>query len=355
MPYDIEFIPVDSGERSGDAIVVRWSDGQRLRIGVIDGGTKESGEAIVSHIRKYYGAAADVDFALNTHPDCDHCSGLTVVLEELPVRELLMHLPWNYSAELVALLNDERVTEGSLQKRLKDKLARACDVEKLARKLGIPVREPFQGTRVGPFVVLSPSLDWYKELVVQFRNMPEARNSFGAGLLKKALDVVQTVAETLDIETLRENGETSAENESSVILYGDFDGRKILLTGDAGIQALNRAADYADLTIPGWNRGLAMIQIPHHGSRRNVSPSILNRLLGPRVGDGEERGWAFASASKESKTHPRKAVLNAFKRRGYKCCATQGHTKRHYKDTPDREGWGPITPFPFFDTVETYD
>lgn len=81
MAYDLEWLPVGNGERSGDAIVMRWLENSTYKIGIIDGGTKESGQAIVDHIKKYYGQDSVVDFVLNTHPDCDHCSGLTVVLE----------------------------------------------------------------------------------------------------------------------------------------------------------------------------------------------------------------------------------------------------------------------------------
>ena len=69
-------------------------------------------------------------------------------------------------------------------------------------------------------------------------------------MLKTILDAakagVKWVQETLDIETLSEGGETSrAQNESSVVMYGNFDGQKVLLTGDAGLVALARAHAYA--------------------------------------------------------------------------------------------------------------
>src|SRR3546814_4468000 len=69
----------------------------------------------------------------------------------------------------------------------------------------------------------------------------------------------------------------------SVIQYACLEGSRILLTGDAGRDALNEAADFAPyigLVLPGIER----IQIPHHGSRRNVSTEVLDRWLGPRLG-----------------------------------------------------------------------
>ena len=47
-----------------------------------------------------------------------------------------------------------------------------------------------------------------------------------------------------------------------------------------------------------------------------MSPSLLNRLLGPIVADGERtKRMAIVSVGKNS-DHPRKMVVNAFLRRG---------------------------------------
>ena len=51
-------------------------------------------------------------------------------------------------------------------------------------------------------------------------------------------------SEDLFTETLREGGITAAENESSVVLYGQIDGRNILLTADAGLRALGAAVSW---------------------------------------------------------------------------------------------------------------
>ena len=154
------------------------------------------------------------------------------------------------------------------------------------------------------------------------------------------------------VETLSEDGETSCENESSVVLYGNLGGRGVLLTGDAGIQALGKATDYA--TDLGFDLITSkFMQVPHHGSRNNVSPSILNRFVGPKVGEGAATTkTAFVSASKDSEVHPRKVVTNAFLRRGANVHQTKGQSKRHSHNMPDREGWTASTPIPFHAQVE---
>ncbi len=57
MAYEIDFLPVGEGERSGDAIALRIGDlsaRDKQLVLVIDGGTKESGEELVKHIKQYY-------------------------------------------------------------------------------------------------------------------------------------------------------------------------------------------------------------------------------------------------------------------------------------------------------------
>ena len=83
-------------------------------------------------------------------------------------------------------------------------------------------------------------------------------------------------------------------------------------------------------------QSFSFVQIPHHGSRRNVGPSVLNQLLGPIQPEGTTRFTAFVSAPKDDDTHPRKIVLNAFMRRGGKVIATQGTNKIHYGGFPKR-------------------
>ena len=63
MAYEIDYLPVGDGEKSGDAIVLRYGNlnGPRDQqvIIVIDGRFKDSGEHLVNHIAKYYAAYQD--------------------------------------------------------------------------------------------------------------------------------------------------------------------------------------------------------------------------------------------------------------------------------------------------------
>lgn len=346
LGLEIDFLQVGDGERSGDAIALRY--GNLLagyEVMVIDGGNKASGEALVHHIVDVYGTTT-VSHVLNTHPDGDHSSGLTEVLQYLDVKRLWMHRPWAYSAGLLDHFRDPRFTASGLEARLREALDAAHELEEMAVARRIPISEPFQGAAIGPFIVLSPERNWYlSELVPNFERTPDARRPMPALVgapLRAAAEAAAWLAESLNFETLGEDGETSAQNESSVVLYGDFGGSGVLFTGDAGRLALTRAIAYAG-TLGISLRGLNCVQIPHHGSRRNVSPSVLNNIIAQ---------IALVSVAPKSTTHPRRQVTNAFKRRGARVFRTNGSFLNYTINWPRRTGVYDAPEIPFYDRVE---
>lgn len=370
MPFEIDFLPVGNGDRSGDAIAVRYGQPGAYTVMVYDGGTKESGGKLVEHIRNYY-QTDNVNHVVCSHPDADHASGLSVVLEELNVGTLWLHRPWHYSHIILDYFKDGRITSQSLKTRLQETMAAAYQLERLAVEKGIEIKEPFQGAAIGSFHVLSPDQDWYvHDLIADFEKSPDQKMAEAAAALSPAGKVLKAIAEVAkkgaewvaekwDVELLREDVETEAENESSAILYAYMEDHKegILLTGDAGVKALTKAVDFLDFHNVSASQHIKFIQVPHHGSRHNVSSSVLDRILGPRLPamPNTYEKVAFVSAGKNSTTHPRKMVVNAFYRRGAKVIATQGKPTRYYRGMPDREGWGPATSLDFFNQVESWD
>lgn len=341
---EIDFLPVGNGEKSGDAIAFRYgdfSDAQKQYIVVIDGGTLDSGKALVKHIKQFYGSY--VDLVILTHPDGDHSSGLREVLNELKVGELWMHKPWEHSEEILNLFVDGRITSNSLSERLKEAYNFAHELEEIAVEKNITIREPFAGLTFNNEVikVLGPTEDFYESLIPDFTKSPEQK-----GVIEKAFsgvkEVINWIVETMQIETLSEDGDTSAENNSSAIVLLDFDSDKYLFTGDTGIEGLQGAIDYANSKYIDIS-SIRFFQVPHHGSHRNISPSILNQI---------KCSTAFISASKDAPKHPSKKVVNALIRRGANVHATKGQVKCHYKNCPTRSGYSAATPLPFYEQVE---
>lgn len=360
--FEIDFLPVGNGDNSGDAIALRYGESGNYKIMVYDGGTKEAGEQLVDHIQTYYGTTF-VDDVVCSHPDADHASGLSVVLERLDVGTLWMNRPWNYSAAILDYFKDGRITDDSLVERLKKKMSAAYELEKIAKESGVPIKDPFQGQKIGEFVVLSPEEEWYiHELIADFEKSPDKKSPGTVQqatryLTEAARKVISWVTELWHQESLREDVETSAENESSVVLFAQLDGSGVLLTGDAGLQALHASADFTEGLGFDMPANLLFAQIPHHGSRHNVSTSVLDRLVGLRkeANDGISAKIAYVSAGKESTSHPRKMVLNAFIRRGCSVVSTKGRSIWYSKNMPGRTNWGPVTPHAFSERVEAWD
>jgi beta-lactamase superfamily II metal-dependent hydrolase len=149
--YEVDFLPVGDGGRSGDAIALRysttgsWSD---QVVVVIDGGFGDDGPELADHIQRWYGTSA-VDLVVSTHPDGDHVGGLSHVLEHLTVRELLVHDPRAHLSSTDGLALDA-----------------VLGLIELADELGVPRTEPYTGlTRFGgSFTVCGPTQAYYDEL-----------------------------------------------------------------------------------------------------------------------------------------------------------------------------------------------
>ncbi len=350
--YEIDFMTVGAGERSGDAIALRvWDNTGQQQVFVIDGGTKETGKLLVQHILTVYGTNV-VNAVISTHPDGDHASGLTEVLENLDVKLLMMHQPWDHAADIKASFESDGLTHLGLQRKIKAELGYAHELKKIADRKKIPIVEPFEGGQWngGLFRVLGPSQTYYESLLPQFRDMPETKEPLGLipGLIKTATEKLEMVAEAFNIETLTDGNEHfSAENNTSTILLFNLGQDKVLFTGDADADALTLAADYAagngiSLT------DLKILQVPHHGSKQNVGPTILDRIKAPHAHISVSPGAA--------PKHPSKKVINALIRRGARVFTNNAglSSPACYRSAgvPARPGYTDISAHPFYNEVE---
>ncbi len=351
--YEIDFLPVHTA-KSGDAITMRYQIGNSWYVHVVDGGYASTAPELSQHITQFYGTSR-INRVVVTHPDRDHAEGLAPVLNAFTVDELWMLRPWMYAQEL--LPHFARYTSAAkLVERLREEYPYIAELEDTALRRHIPIYEPFQGARIGPFTVLAPSRVRYLQLVIASEKTPQqAAGSAGilSDLLKLTKPIVAFIKAGWGSEKFSDE-ETSVENEMSIVQYSLLNGEKIVLTGDAGRGALTEAADYAPyagLALPGVTR----FQAPHHGGRRNVSTELLDRWLGPRLPrllpDGSELFTAVISAAPEDTDHPRKAVLRALLHRGTLIGTTEKGTVSIFNNAPPR-GWASIVNVPYPDEQE---
>ena len=356
--FEIDFLSVGEAQ-SGDAIALRYNrDEGTTLVHVVDGGFQDDGPHVMAHLRKYYGGTG-INHVVLTHPDADHAGGLRTVLEEfsvLPGGGLWMLRPWVYAAELLDHFA-RFTTVGGLENALREAYPNVAALEEIAQRRAIPIYEPFQGARIGAFTVLAPSKARYLQLVVDSDKTPkQAAPAAGMGLLgtfqKTAAKVVYYAKAAWGVEVFSTEP-TNVENEMSVVQYASLCDEKILLTGDVGRDGLNEAADFAPfigLQLPGIDR----FDVPHHGSRRNVSTDVLDRWLGLRLEqqlpEGQGRFRAVISANPDDNDHPRRAVVRGLIHRGAKVTQTtarRGAYLRTRKNAPLRDDAVPAEPLPY--------
>lgn len=215
----------------------------------------------------------------------------------------------------------------------------------IAEEKGVDIREPFAGRQFDDFKfqVLGPNVDFYRELLANSAKTPVLKEeSILASAMRTIAKAVNWIEESLGMETLDENGETSCENSSSAVSLLTLEQDKYLFTGDAGIQSLKNVITYTEeegIDIS----NIKFMQAPHHGSKRNISPSILDSI---------KCEIAYVSASSESEKHPSKKVLNAYKRRDTRVYSTEGQNICHVNNTKMRSGYRGLEPHPFYELVQ---
>lgn len=351
---EIDYLPVGENSKSGDAIALRFgnyenSQWKNQKVFIIDGGDSSSGEALVKHVREVYDTNI-VDRVILTHPDSDHASGLRKVIEELDVKKIWMHRPWNHWDDIKNSIIDGRITKRSFGEKLRSAYQFAHDIEKLANEKNIEIYSPHQGCSFSLngekiLTVLGPSKELYLSLIQASGKTPEmglfeSVSKFSAGKTKIVDEDYSFESENLADTDLP----TSAENDMSLNMLLTVAGAKVLFTGDSGTQGLYKTIMYTiekDISL----KDLDVFDVPHHGSRRNLSKGILKYI---------NAKYSIISCSKEgSPKHPSPIVTNSLNRRNMNPLWTKGNLINF------RAGSAPLRPnlisietIPFFNKVE---
>jgi beta-lactamase superfamily II metal-dependent hydrolase len=296
--YEIDVLKVGN-EKDADAITVRFTrpDTGVMAHVVIDAGWQADGDTVVAMLERY--GAPKVDVAIVTHPDGDHIGGMGKVFDRFIVDRLLIH---------------------RIHQRGGATLPAAKAVQELVAKAesgGTTVTEPKPGLDWGngALTILGPSDEYYNQLVAEELGGAVAKTATLA--LREAFrSLADRILDHLPIEVPFDDGPgCGPRNNSSVITLLRLDDKRVLLTGDAGVPAINAALDYAEAASLDAVRP-TLVQIPHHASRRNASSALLDRMLGP-IGQ-DSAGVSFVSVVSETDPkHPAGRVVNAYKRRGY--------------------------------------
>jgi len=331
--YDGLEIEMLSVGKADSLLVTKWdrSSLKPTRV-LIDGGKRGS----VGRVRSFLvrRGATYIDHVICSHPHGDHAGGLVELVadERLQFGKAWMHVP----ALHVDLDDvDRALSKLSYLKRariVKKALRTASDLLTALRAKGITVEEPFDNKTIAFLEVCGPSEEYYEELLDQFTDpggvLLDSVLHRGVGMLERASQVFGASS----TPALEEYPVTTPENNSSVILRAVHNGDTYLFSADAGVPALERAKSGHPLENCRW------MQIPHHGSRRNITAKLVERF---------RPASAFVSADGSEK-HPSRAVVNAFKAAGAKVYSTHhpypGDLREATGHVPNRPEYASISP-----------
>jgi len=339
--FEIDFINIRT-DSNADAIALRYSLNEEITIHVIDAGYEKNALDLVDHIKKYYNNPKKIDHLVLTHPDQDHISGMIKIIENFEIGTLWMNRPWLHSEELFQYAEHYKNID-NFEKRLRKDYSLLNNLEKVALDNKIEIKDVFLGCQIGEFIVLSPSKEFYLDMLIKSNKNKELKDNFAFESVSNFWESSKRVINYISScwgEEIFPDEDTAIENETSVIQYMNFeDTKEILLTGDAGKLALQQVINL-NLDIFPFNKYNSLFQIPHHGSRRNLSSEILDNIFGIKDENKKDLFSAVASVSSIGKqTHPKKAVVRALMHRGGRIFDNRRGFCSCTSKAPKRDGW----------------
>jgi beta-lactamase superfamily II metal-dependent hydrolase len=335
--FEIDLLTVGNNSKGGDAIALRFGKLNQpepdQKVVIIDGGYKDTGKKLIELVKNTY-KTNTIDLILLTHPDKDHSSGLRELFDddELRIKKLVMHRPWLNDKINTSYFKDKRKTENSLNKVLQKAFYFAFDLSKLAiEKIGESnISEPKVGSEYldGVIKILGPTFELYKKSLIKSDKTPEQ-----LGIVAKQKQF--SASSEFEYENYKEGDEinwyhdetTSPVNETSIVTLFDYSDNKMLLTGDTGKEGLKNASDYAkskniDL------KNLKVFQVPHHGSRKNISPELLE-LFGANF-------YFISVPPNGDPKHPSRRLINLMNQKGLNIHKTGGKSLHWGTNCPNR-------------------
>ena len=285
--FTVELLPA----RHGDAIWIEYGDPAAPGRILIDGGatraTKDTIQRLVSE-RIPPGTDHDFELLVLTHIDSDHLAGLVALFEDtsVPLRPAdVWFNGWEHMPDdRLGAKQAERLSEAIRTRSLPWNLAFGGDAVRLPGTLDEPNPATLpQITLPGgmTLTLLSPTYTaladlkpvWKKEVddagLVPGTGQPVVHDdSLGDTVVEPDLDPAELAKERFE-------SDDSEANRASIAFLAEYDGRSVLLTGDAHSDILETSISTL-LTTRGQTRlEVDAFKLPHHASRFNLSPGLV--------------------------------------------------------------------------------
>jgi beta-lactamase superfamily II metal-dependent hydrolase len=287
-PLELELLPA----KHGDALLLTWGSSTERRRLLIDGGPAGAYPKVGARLREIAGHGP-LDLLVLTHIDADHIEGTLLLTNDAELNLGIDQYWFNGPAQVSPKLG-------------------AAQGEMLAALIGarrIPLNRAFGSAAVCvpdtgslpvhrlpgglTLTVLGPDRDalarlrdvWLGTLEdggLVFASPEQALEALRARAgLNPAVTFLSGQRSRPDITALLQEpsrNDTSPPNRSSIVLLAEYAGNAVLLAGDATPVTLMSGVRRL-LAERGLERlELAALKLPHHGSTRNVTKELLERL-----------------------------------------------------------------------------
>ena len=312
----------------GDAILVELRDQQNNGITfVVDGGCAEQAANVISFLQTHH--ASNRKVFVSTHSDNDHIATMADAIRAVGATDLILNDPRDFDPQGTVLTRARTELDADKRDLLTSAFERIDEVRNAATAVG--------ARHQAIFASANPILTWgsWNVYIVGPTSAHFNEVWYTVGGLSGLYvdDDPNAVANLVSAgRSIIDDGvDTSGMNNQSIMLLIEGPGQKVLLTGDAGMRAIREASAINDL------RSLSLLDVPHHGSRRNVDSEIID-FLKPAV--------SFISSPGNDK-HPRRAVVRKLQKAGsrvYSTCRT-GTTSIYHHQNLLRAGYSPIAPW----------
>lgn len=366
----------------GDAdsiLVTQWVGFIPHRV-LVDGGLAVHGGIVKEFLHSRN--CTNLSAVLCTHLHNDHARGLIKVVQD---RSITIHAGWMHDIRR-HLGADALRRASSADDNAKEVVENTKELASAFAGRGIVPKEPFAGGRIAylpDMTLLGPSFGFYNSILREFTKveppavgglprilsglgpsyggppfghprvapLPPPRYTTLSSLLPPPSSLAQAYTSllspiprapsptgpaiplppltgALSRSSVKTNPITQPFNNTCTILGVTFGGNRILLTGDAGSEAL--------VNVPAeWNH-LLYLGVPHHGSEGNLSQIDIERFC-PQ--------FAVISACGDS-SHPSRAIVSGLVKVGAKVYSTHksGNLCFWSGSVPQRPDYGPVEP-----------
>ncbi len=299
----LQLTAFDAG--NGDALLVEVPESGGSWLALIDGGV---GRTFQDRVAPYLESRdkghspnnpTGLDLVVCTHIDSDHITGLLALVETAqPTGTEAAWWPstvWHNSFEDIV---SHQSTHASRAQSLAA-IASVPQGERLRRRLrekGIPLNAPDGQFIRAPRVYRSGSV--HIDVLAPDDAAIEKLRSYWRKKGSKVRPLVQEV-----------KPDDSQTNLASVVLHVSQGGHKLLLTGDQVASSIIEGLDAGGFGHLARPHHVDVMQIPHHGSRRNSSLALYKRVTA--------RHYLVSASGKQEKPHPDVADQIAEARRGH--------------------------------------